>query len=178
MVSVDFFEIIPMRSFSAFIVLSSVSVVLHAAEIGSPADAASAARTVEIALHDNYFEPESISVAAGETVRFVIDNQGNLLHQFTIATPAMHTAQQAEMAMMVDHGMLSDTAVDQHAMHMDHGGMEMGEMTHDAPNTVLVEPGQSAELTWTFPESGTLEYACNLPGRYDVGMVGEIAIQP
>lgn len=167
-----------MRSLSAFIVLSSVSVALHAAEIGSPADAASAARTVEITLHDNYFEPESITVAPGETVRFTIENQGNLLHQFTIGTPAMHTAQQAEMAMMVDHGMLSDTAIDDAAMHMDHSGMGMGEMTHDAPNTVLVEPGQNAELTWTFPASGTLEYACNLPGRYDVGMVGEIAIQP
>jgi len=167
-----------MRSLSVFIVLSSVSVVLHAAEIGSPADAASAARSVEITLHDNYFEPESITVAPGETVRFTIDNQGNLLHQFTIGTPAMHTAQQAEMAVMMDHGMLSDTAIDQHAMHMDHSGMGMGEMTHDAPNTVLVAPGQSAELTWTFPQSGTLEYACNLPGRYDVGMVGEIDIAP
>lgn len=160
------------------LVLGSVALLAQAADIGSPADGAGADREVAITLYDNYFEPESISVAPGETLRFTLSNQGNLLHQFTIGTPEMHTAQQAEMAMMVEHGMISETAIDEHAMHMDHSGMGMGEMTHDAPNTVLLEPGDTAEISWTFPQGGTLEFACNLPGRYDVGMVGSIEINP
>jgi uncharacterized cupredoxin-like copper-binding protein len=58
------------------------------------------------------------------------------------------------------------------------GGMDMDEMMAmlDAhPNRVLVEPGETKELDWTFREDMALEFACNLPGRYD-GMVGELEV--
>lgn len=167
-----------MTKFNTFIALSSFSVLALAADIGSPGEPSSASREVEISLYDIYFMPESLSVKPGETLRLRLVNRGNLLHQFTIGTPQMHAAQQAEMAVMMDHGMISESGIDPEAMHMDHGGMGMGEMTHDAPNTTLVPPGQTAELVWTFPQSGTLEFACNLPGNYDVGMVASIAIEP
>ena len=58
---------------------------------------------------------------------------------------------------------------------MGHG--DMGGMKHDDPNSVLVEPGKTAELTWTFSKAGALEFACNLPGHYQAGMVGEFALR-
>jgi uncharacterized cupredoxin-like copper-binding protein len=57
---------------------------------------------------------------------------------------------------------------------MDHGGMAM---THEAPNTVLVAPGETAELTWRFGEPAELEFACNLPGHSEAGMAGPISFE-
>ena len=51
-------------------------------------------------------------------------------------------------------------------------------MKHDDPNSVLVEPGKSAELTWTFAKATRLEFACNIPGHYQAGMVGQLTVQP
>jgi len=60
---------------------------------------------------------------------------------------------------------------------MDHGAMgNMGGMKHDDPNSVLVEPGKTAELTWTFTKASGLEFACNIPGHYQAGMVGKLNV--
>lgn len=153
------------------------------AEIGEPGDAASATETIEVVMGDNYFEPESITVPAGATVRFVVKNEGGLLHEFNIGTAAMHAAMQPEMAMMMEHGMLTDTGMMHDMADMDHSammGMDMDEMMASLegyPNRVLVEPGETKELTWTFTQDTDLEFACNLPGRYDSGMVGHLKIE-
>jgi uncharacterized cupredoxin-like copper-binding protein len=60
-------------------------------------------------------------------------------------------------------------------MEMDMGnGMTM---KHDDPNSVLLEPGKSAEVIWTFPKKAELEFACNVPGHYESGMVGKVRLQ-
>jgi uncharacterized cupredoxin-like copper-binding protein len=59
-------------------------------------------------------------------------------------------------------------------MKMDMGNGHM--MSHDDPNSILLEPGQSGEVIWKFAASGSLEFACNLPGHYESGMVGKISI--
>jgi uncharacterized cupredoxin-like copper-binding protein len=149
------------------------------AAIGEPAKATAKTRTVQVVMGDNFYEPETIPVKAGETVRFVIKNTGEFLHEFNIGTAAMHAAHQKEMAMMVEHGMLSATGVDEKKMNMDHSKMPgMGHsMKHDDPNSVLVEPGQTKELTWKFTKQTTLEFACNMPGHYEAGMVGKVNFQ-
>ena len=47
---------------------------------------------------------------------------------------------------------------------------------HNEPNSILLEPGQTGEITWSFPQGADvdLEFACNVPGHYDAGMAGEI----
>jgi uncharacterized cupredoxin-like copper-binding protein len=50
-------------------------------------------------------------------------------------------------------------------------------MTHEGPNTVLVAPGEKAELTWRFGEPDELEFACNLPGHYEAGMAGPVSFE-
>jgi uncharacterized cupredoxin-like copper-binding protein len=104
-------------------------------------------------------------------VHFVLVNKGQLLHEFNLGDAAMHAAHQQEMLKMVASGMLTSTG-----MKHDMAGMDHGSMKHDDPNSVLVEPGKTAELTWTFTKATDLEFACNIPGHYQAGMVGKIAI--
>ncbi|WP_207886462.1 plastocyanin/azurin family copper-binding protein [Pseudomonas sp. 30_B] len=156
----------------------------HGFDFGKPAKAAQASRTVEIKLGDMFFEPDSVEVKAGETVRFVIRNTGSLLHEFNLGSAAMHAAHQKEMQQMMDSGMLTPTGMQHDMSKMDHskmghGDMPMGQMMkHDDPNTVLVEPGKTAELTWTFSKAASLEFACNIPGHYQAGMVGKLTVKP
>jgi len=154
-------------------------------EIGKPGDPAAATETFEIVMGDNYFEPESITVPGGATVRFVVQNDGGLLHEFNLGTAAMHAEMQPQMEMMMEHGMISETGMMHDMADMDHSamgdmGMDMDEMMASLeghPNRVLVEPGETKELVWTFTEDTELEFACNLPGRYDSGMMGHLKVE-
>lgn len=143
-------------------------------DIGKPGEASAASRTVEVAMYDNYYEPEEISVQEGETVRFVVRNEGVLVHEFNIGTADTHAAHQEEMQMMVEHGVLEPDNIREAKMDMDMGNGQT--MEHDDPNSVLLEPGDSAEVVWTFTQASDLEFACNVPGHYASGMVGPIQI--
>lgn len=143
---------------------------------GHPAPAASATRTVQVEMTDIAFAPTSLDVKAGETVRFVLINKGQLLHEFNLGDASMHAAHQGEMLKMQQAGALTPTGMDHAAM--GHGAMGMPGMKHDDPNSVLVEPGKTAELTWTFSRANNLEFACNVPGHYQAGMVGTVKVAP
>jgi uncharacterized cupredoxin-like copper-binding protein len=145
-------------------------------EFGQPAAAAKATRTVNVVMKDNLYQPETISVQAGETIRFVITNKGEFVHEFNIGTPAMHAKHQEEMMMMVEHGALEPDKINRDKMKMDMGNGKT--MEHNDPNSALLEPGESAEIVWTFTKAGNLEFACNVPGHYDAGMVGKLSITP
>lgn len=135
---------------------------------GEPAPASAATRTVEVLLKDIAFEPRHLQVRAGETVRFVVINQGQLPHEFNLGDKAMHAEHQKQMLAM--QGERSNAATDPaHSHHGEHG--------HAGGNTVLVQPGQRAELTWTFRKSAPIEFACNVPGHYQAGMVGSLTIE-
>jgi len=153
----------------ALLSLPAMAAPEHGFAFGHPAPAAKATRTVEVTLGDMYFEPRSLEVKAGETVRFVVINKGQVAHEFNLGDAAMHAAHQKEMLAMaqMDHS------------KMGHGGMDhgnMGGMQHDDPNMVMVQPGQRGELTWTFSRSAPIEFACNVPGHYQAGMVGKLNI--
>lgn len=140
---------------------------------GEPAPASKATRTVEVVLKDIAFEPKSLQAKAGETVRFVLINEGKLPHEFNLGDKAMHVEHQKEMIAM--QGKIFTAG-------MDHAGMGHGQMAgdghgHAGGNTVLVQPGQRAELTWTFRKSAPIEFACNVPGHYQAGMVGPLTIE-
>src|SRR3546814_4860457 len=78
---------------------------------GEPGKASEASRTVEIVMGDNYFEPESLEIRAGETVRFVVKNEGEFLHEFNLGTAAMHAEHQEEMMAMMESGMMTATGM-------------------------------------------------------------------
>ncbi|MDG5496357.1 cupredoxin domain-containing protein [Niveispirillum sp. BGYR6] len=141
--------------------------------IGQPGKAEAASRTIAITLSDMAIDPARIAVQPGETVRFQITNKGQLLHSFVIASPDGHGERQAMMGMMLDHGMVTDTAIVPAMMNMKHDGHAMA---HDHTGLVLVEPGKSAELVWRFPQGGVIEAACDMPGHYEAGMVSRLTI--
>ena len=148
----------------------------HTYAFGQPASADKATRTVEVVMQDMSFSPKSLDVKAGETVRFVLVNKGQLLHEFNLGDAAMHAEHQKQMMQMQASGMLNATGMGK----MDHSAMGHGDMSgmkHDDPNSVLVEPGKTAELPWTFSKTTGLEFACNIPGHYQAGMVGKINVE-
>ncbi|MBO6543798.1 MAG: cupredoxin domain-containing protein [Alphaproteobacteria bacterium] len=143
---------------------------------GKAGTADSSARTINISMNDNYYEPESVSVKAGETIRFVVQNNGDFVHEFNVGTSAMHTSHQSEMMMMVQHGVLRPNSINMEAAEAMQASMGHG--MHDEPNSILLEPGQRGEVIWTFPASSDveIEFACNVPGHYESGMLGHFSI--
>jgi uncharacterized cupredoxin-like copper-binding protein len=164
-------------AFAAFLAVAGVSPAVadeghdHDGSHGKPGTASRVTRTINVTLGDNFFEPTSIAVKAGETVRFVLSNRGTQVHEFSIGTTAMNAMHRKEMIMMQDMGILDGDRIAHEKMHMK---MSDGRtMKHDDPNSVLLEPGQSAQLIWTFPAATRLEFACNVPGHYEAGMAGQ-----
>lgn len=142
---------------------------IHA--VGEKGNPSSVSRTVEVIMTDNAFDPAELHVQPGETVRFVVKNAGDFVHEFNIGDREMHMAHQDEMMTMMESGVLEVDKINHHMMGHGSGGMK-----HDDPNAVLLDPGATGEVIWTFPAGGQLQFACNVPGHYEAGMVGEIVI--
>ncbi|WP_029012693.1 cupredoxin domain-containing protein [Niveispirillum irakense] len=141
---------------------------------GQPGKADTATRTLDVTLGEHFIDPGTIRVAPGETVRFRVTNKGEFLHSFVIADTKTHGDRQAMMGMMLDHGMITETAVNPDQMKMDHG--DGHGMNHDHHDLLLVAPGKSAELVWTFPQGGDIVIACDMPGHYEAGMAASLTI--
>ena len=129
-------------------------------------------RVINVSMYDNYYQPNSFNIKKNETIKFVIENKGELVHEFNIASKEMHLKHQPEMQMMVEHEILLADKIDKKKM------MEMAKknpsMAHSHSNSVLLSPGESADLIWKFTNSVKIEAACNVPGHYEAGMVAEI----
>ena len=147
----------------------------HGFAFGTKGKASEVTRTITVTMRDNYYEPETISVKAGETVRIKVANKGEFLHEFGLGTAAMHAKHQKQMMTMMEHGMIEPQRINFDRMKMDHGGGGM--MAHDDPNSILLEPGKSGEIVWKFTKPMKLEFACNIPGHYESGMMGEVRFQ-
>ena len=143
--------------------------------IGEKGDPKNIDRTIEIKMYDNYYEPNLIKVKKGETIKFIIRNLGEMVHEYNIATKEMHIKHQPEMQKLVDHGILMVDKIDKEKMKkmskMDHS------LSHSHANSVMVEPKKTGEIVWKFSKNLTLEMACNIPGHYETGMVGKIIIK-
>ena len=143
--------------------------------IGEKGDPNQVDRVIEIEMHDNYYYPKEINVKKGETIKFIVKNLGHLVHEYNIATKEMHIKHQPEMQKLVDHGILMVDKIDKEKMKkmskMDHS------LSHSHANSVMVEPKKTGEIVWKFSKNLTLEMACNIPGHYETGMVGQIIIK-
>ena len=141
-------------SLAASLLLTATLVDAHAESLwfGHPGEAAAVTRTIKMVASDIKFAPTTVTVRKGETVMFEIVNQGKLEHEFVLGDSAEQLEHDKEMAATP-------------GMKMDH------------VNGVSVAPGQSAHLVWTFTKSGTVQYACHVPGHFVAGMVGQLKIQ-
>ena len=118
---------------------------------GGPGKAAETHRTIRIEARDTAFNVKQIQVHVGETIRFVITNKGQIRHEFSIASPAEHAEHREMMQQMPD-------------------------MVHEDPNVVTIEPGETKELVWKFGKDRDVQFACDIPGHSEQGMVGTFRV--
>jgi len=120
---------------------------------GKPGNAKKATRTIRIEMSDTMrFFPDTIQVKRGETIRFVVSNTNKLMHEIVFGS----------MEELKEHADLMKK----------HPGME-----HDEPYMAHVAPGRTETIVWQFTKSGEFYYGCLLPGHFEAGMVGKIAVR-
>lgn len=124
--------------------------------IGQPGTAAKVDRTIRIGMLENQdgsmaFDPVSVTVKRGETVRLAFTNEGEYDHEFVMDT---------------------------HEQVMDHkAGMErLSDMEHADLNAIRIGPQGKGEIVWTFTNPGQFDFACLIPGHYDLGMRGSLTV--
>ena len=139
---------------AALMTLSSPAVLGHGNEHHAPAARTSeAARVIRVEMTDQMrFSPSQVSVKRGETVRFVVVNQGAVMHEMVIGT----------MADLKDH-----------AAHMK----KNPDMKHSGANMAHVAPGQSGEIVWRFSKAGEVYFGCLIAGHFDAGMIGKVVVE-
>jgi uncharacterized cupredoxin-like copper-binding protein len=119
---------------------------------GIAGDGKSATRTVAISMSDNMrFSPDRVEVKLGETVKFVLKNEGKMMHELVIG---------------------SKQELEEHAALM----LKFPNMEHDEPYMAHVAPGKTGEIIWRFNRIGDFDFACLIAGHYQAGMTGTIKV--
>jgi uncharacterized cupredoxin-like copper-binding protein len=123
---------------------------------GVPGDPKKPARIVQVTMGETdgkmIFMPEKIQVKKGEQVKFMLRNNGELEHEFILATTAEN----------LKHG---------EAMKKN------PDMEHDDPNGKRLAPKKTNEMVWKFTKAGEFEYSCLIPGHREAGMVGTVTVK-
>ena len=120
---------------------------------GREGDPKKASRTIRIDMSDKMrFEPASLTIKRGETVKFVAKNSGKLMHEMVIGT----------MRELKEHA----------EVMKKHPTME-----HDEPYMAHVAPGKTETIVWQFTKAGEFHFGCLVPGHFEAGMVGKIVVK-
>ena len=123
---------------------------------GEPGDPKKPARIVQVTMGEMdgkmRFMPAKVEVKKGEQIKFVLRNNGELDHEFILATTAEN----------LKHG---------EAMKKN------PDMEHDDPNGKRLAPKKADEIVWKFTKAGEFEYSCLIPGHREAGMVGAIVVK-
>ncbi len=123
---------------------------------GEPGNPKKPARIVQVTMGERdgkmVFVPERLEVKKGEQIKFVLRNNGELEHEFVLATTADNLKHAEEMG--------------------KNPGME-----HEEPNGKEVAPKKTGEMVWKFTKAGEFEYACLIPGHREAGMIGTVVVK-
>lgn len=124
--------------------------------VGYPGDPVLIDRTIRVSMLDASdramaFDLTSIDIREGETIRFVLSNEGSVTHEFVMATPGELADHREEMR-------------------------DTDDMPHEAGYAARVDPGRTGTLVWTFANKGAFEFACLIPGHYEAGMNGPLTV--
>lgn len=126
---------------------------IEATDFGRQGDPKRVARTIKVDMADNMrFTPTDMVVKRGETVRFLVHNEGKVLHEMVLGTKA---------------------AIAEHAELMK----KFPEMEHADANMAHVKPGRTGEIVWQFTKAGEFQFACLQPGHFEAGMVGKVVVK-
>lgn len=123
---------------------------------GEPGNPKKPARTIHVTMGEAegkmFFKPAKVEVKRGEQIKFVLHNDGELEHEFVLATRADNL---------------------KHAEAMKkHSSME-----HDDPNAKKLAPKKADEIVWKFSKAGEFEFACLIPGHLEAGMIGTVTVK-
>lgn len=125
----------------------------HNGTVGNTGDPAKVSRTIDVTMRDDMrFTPGDIKVKAGETVRLFVRNSGKIPHEMVIGS----------MDELKKHGAMM---------------RKMPQMQHDEPNMIRLGPGQSGSIVWQFDKTGTVDFACLVPGHIEAGMAGNFEVE-
>jgi uncharacterized cupredoxin-like copper-binding protein len=123
---------------------------------GEPGDAKKPARIVQVAMTEAdgkmLFIPSKIEIKKDEQVKFVLRNNGELDHEFILATAAENLKHAESMKKNPD-------------------------MEHDDPNGKRLAPKKTDQIVWRFTKVGEFEYSCLIPGHREAGMIGTIVVK-
>jgi len=123
------------------------------AAAGQPGDPAQVSRTITVTMNDTMrFDPAEMKFRKGETVRFVVRNDGKIRHEMVIG---------------------SVEELKEHAEMM----RKMPDMQHEEPNMISLAPGKNGDLIWQFDKDGAFDFACLVPGHLEAGMTGKIDVR-
>ena len=110
-------------------------------------------RKISYLLTDNAYQPKvPLKLRKGDKITFTFVNKGKVTHEALVGTLAAQKAHEKEMAAM--------------------GGMAMG----DEPDAVVLKPGQTKTLAFTFKTAGAYEIGCHQPTHYKLGMKVPITV--
>jgi len=124
----------------------------HQGMAGQPGDPTQVDRRVAVSMTDAMsYTPASMTVERGETIRFDVTNDGQLVHEFVLGS--------------------DEEILEHHELMKRFPGME-----HDEPNSVSLAAGGSGEVVWQFSEAGQVTFACLQPGHYEAGMKGAVLV--
>ena len=119
---------------------------------GKAGDPKRVTRTIHFRMSDKMrFDPSHITVKQGETIRFVVRNNGKLMHEMVFGTPQ---------------------ELREHADLMK----KFPSMEHDEPYMAHVAPGKTEEIIWQFTKAGEFDFACLIAGHFDAGMMGKVKV--
>jgi uncharacterized cupredoxin-like copper-binding protein len=115
-------------------------------------------RSITIHMDDTMrFKPENVEVRAGEVIRFVVHNGGQVQHEWVLGS-------EAEIAA--------------HAVQMREAAGQSGDHAHQHGTgaAISVAPGEMGEIVVGFHQEMTLQMACLIPGHYEAGMRGTLTV--
>ena len=120
---------------------------------GREGDPKKVTRTIKLDMTDAFrFTPGEITVKRGETVKFVVSNNGKQLHEMVLGTTE---------------------ELKEHAELMK----KFPDMEHADANMAHVKPGAKGEIVWQFTKAGEYQFACLIPGHYEAGMIGKVVVK-
>ncbi len=142
----------------ATLAMAAVAVLLLAAcGGGEEAGTSDSPRRVEISATDFAFGPASVSITPGETIEFVVTNDGSIDHEFLVTNQADIDEHIAEGHEHEEEGMEGMEEMEMHEVELGVG---------ETKSLVVTFPATAGELT---------RFACLIPGHYEAGMVGDIS---
>lgn len=163
-----------MKRWSVVIAMVGVLALVVACGSGAPDESTSTAvvepdgdlatlpvdREMNVVMQDIAFKPSDLTGRVGEVIEVQFENEGVLLHDFTI--------DKMDADVMEMMGGSSNAGAE---MHMDDDGAD------NAAMHMALDAGEEGRMRLHVHEPGTYTYYCTVPGHREAGMTGTLTIE-